>query len=62
MFFRKSDQYFEFNMDKKDKTIIVEIRDITEAMVSQQDYIDRFYQEALHANFSHEQMTPLNNI
>ena len=50
------------NIEKQDQTDIIELRDITDAIISQQNESDGIYQDALHANFSHEQMTPLNNI
>ena len=38
------------------------VRDITNIMHIQQESSDRKYQDAMEANYSHEQMTPLNCI
>lgn len=38
------------------------IRDITEIILRQQQASDKLYRDSVHANYSHEQLTPLNNF
>jgi hypothetical protein len=49
------------NIDNSAK-INIFVRDITNIMHIQQESSDRKYQDAMEANYSHEQMTPLNCI
>ena len=44
------------------KCIAINIKDISKLLKAQQDQSDQMYQEAIETNYSHEQMTPLNNI
>lgn len=46
----------------EDKLHSLTVKDITQIIKNQQKLSDRIYQEAIEANYSHEQMTPLNNI
>ena len=60
-------QYFEINFSKIKmpdfrEAILLDIKDITAAIQKQQKKSDELYQDAIEANFSHEQMNPLNNI
>ena len=60
-------QYFEFNFSKiktpnNIEAILLDIKNITAAIQNQQKKSDELYQDAIEANFSHEQMNPLNNI
>ena len=41
---------------------LFELKNITAAIINQQKKSDQIYQNAIEANFSHEQMNPLNNI
>ena len=41
---------------------LFELKNITAPIVNQQKKSDEIYQNAIEANFSHEQMNPLNNI
>ena len=45
-----------------DELCLMTIRDITQIIKNQQRISDRMYQDAIEANYSHEQMTPLNCI
>lgn len=63
--------YFEFeikinkqknNSLKDDNEILFSIRDISNIVICQRKISDKIYQDALVANYSHEQYTPLNNI
>ena len=64
-------KYFEIELKKiqlpdlqgkLQEFILFEIKDITAAITSQQKKSDLLYQDAIEANYSHEQMNPLNNI
>ena len=67
----KKDTYLEFEMkrlareESKEELaeyVVLVIRDITNIIKSQQRLSDEMYQDAIEANYSHEQMTPLNCI
>ena len=68
MFFKVTDGvdicYIEMNLNKDPKQGIIEVRiqDISKIVKMQQSLSDKIYQSALEANYSHEQMTPLNCI
>ena len=63
---RENCKYVEIElrqMDEEDgQQILVVVRDLSRILKSQQRKIDDNYQEAIEANYSHEQMTPLNCI
>ena len=42
--------------------MLVELQNLTSIILKQQQLCDNIYQEAIEANYSHEQMTPLNSI
>ena len=47
----------------KEKTVLMVIcQSLTTVLKQQQKKCDEMYQEAIEANYSHEQMTPLNSI
>ena len=48
--------------DFSDDATQVYIKDVSKVINFQKDLSDDFYQEAIEANFSHQQMTPINNI
>lgn len=62
--------YFEFeikfvtatNKNADFKEIVLQVREITQIVRSQQRFSDKIYQDAIESNYSHEQMTPLNSI
>ena len=43
-------------------SVFVLVREITQMVLGQQKLADSLYQDAIEANYSHEQMTPLNCI
>ena len=64
-------QYFELSIKpiklhslppSSSDNFLFELKNITAAIVNQQKKSDQIYQNAIEANFSHEQMNPLNNI
>lgn len=63
-------QYFEFDLkkvslrveNKARELILVKVESVTRMLKQQQKLCDQIYQEAIEANYSHEQMTPLNSI
>ena len=62
-------KYFEIRIQtlsaktrKGDQEIILVIKDVTNIIRNQQKISDKIYQESIEANYSHEQMTPLNCI
>ena len=59
---RKNEDYFVICFSKVSELLIVTMIDLTVEMTDFQNHLDSIYQTALHSNFSHEQMTPLNNI
>lgn len=42
--------------------ILMGIKEKTKLLASHLNFVDRLYQEAIEANFSHEYMSPLNSI
>ena len=54
--------YYEILMTLIDDMTVLKITDITIIIVNQQNLSNQMYLEAIEANFSHEQMTPLNTI
>ena len=44
------------------RSIFLRINEVTQIFRSQQKHSDKMYQDAIEANYSHEQMTPLNCI
>ena len=48
--------------DAKSTFFQLKIRNITSLIRSQQKHCNQMYQDAIEANFSHEQMNPLNTI
>ena len=64
-------QYFEIQLQKIELSesnrrvgqfVKFSLRNITAIIKNQQKQSDRIYQDAIEANFSHEQMNPLNSI
>jgi hypothetical protein len=56
-------QTFQFDIVKNcDVTSTIYVRDITEILDLQYKHSSLMFQNAVEANFSHEQMTPLNSI
>ena len=63
-------QYFQFELQKIPLTvngvltefISLTIESVTHILKYQQRISDEIYQDAIEANYSHEQMTPLNSI
>ena len=49
-------------MDQKQKLTLLIIKDVTQILRNQQKLSDKMYLDAIEANYSHEQMTPLNGI
>ena len=49
------------SVNKEIKVMII-VNDITKIIENQQKLSDNMYQDAIEANYSHEQMTPLNSI
>jgi signal transduction histidine kinase len=64
--FENDFQYFEFELKKLDQTTeqlkLIVIRDVSSIIKNQQRLSDLMYRDAIEANYSHEQMTPLNSI
>ena len=66
----KETEYFQFEMkrfrvlvDGKNETILMVFsQSLSTVLKQQQKKSDEMYQEAIEANYSHEQMTPLNSI
>ena len=58
--------YFEFELKKFDNTNeqlnLFVIRDVSKIIKNQQHVCDQMYRDAIEANYSHEQITPLNCI
>ena len=61
MYFEFKFKHFKNESSEKTQFILI-IRDITSIIRSQQKMTDKLYQDAIEANYSHEQMTPLNCI
>ena len=63
-------KYFEFKIkritfevrSKPQDLLLMQVKQVTKLLKSQQRLSDEIYQEAIEANYSHEQMTPLNSI
>ena len=54
---------FRVKVNGDDKTVLmVFCQSLTTVLKQQQKKCDEMYQEAIEANYSHEQMTPLNSI
>ena len=47
---------------KQENMLLISVEPITSLLKAQQKICDELYQEAIEANYSHEQMTPLNSI
>lgn len=47
---------------EQEDVIMLNIKNITNIIRNQQKMSDKMYQDAIEANYSHEQMTPLNCI
>lgn len=66
----EASSYFEFELEEvkvdsgfsEPGQIMLSIRDITHIVLCQKKISDKVYQDALVANYSHEQYTPLNSI
>jgi signal transduction histidine kinase len=59
-------QYFEIELKfikiNEEAFNLLDIRNVTNIIKNQQKLSDTMYQDAIEANYSHEQMTPLNSI
>ena len=50
------------NTNKLGEYVHLKIKNISSLIKNQQRMSDKIYQDAIEANFSHEQMNPLNSI